>query len=192
MRLLSVAVTAACVLAAGCDSIIGSTPAETRVAFDYRLDYGEWQRYALSGGQPPDADRDTRGQWVHTSTSAMNENAFILAQKRMEDGTWADFWLSVPVLERGDTIKLQLSDQPCFGARDCVYANLVLNAATSNGAEPVICSIVTGVMVLRRVTPLAVSTTFSGVGTCFEDGRTRPFEVRDGVLHAVLPPDHMR
>jgi hypothetical protein len=187
MRTRLVFAAAAGLLAAGCNSPTESAIDGSELVFEYRLGGEGWLPYALSGSQPPGRDREQRGEWVHTSVNQERDNVFILAQDQVTNSAWLDFWLRVPVAERGDTIDLQPTEEPCDGGRPCTYAQLILNPTSAGGLAPEVCEIETGRLVLQSVSAEEVAATFSGTGTCSRGTTTRPFDVRSGALRAVLP-----
>jgi hypothetical protein len=186
--LRSIAALAALLAAAACDSPTGSTPSESEVGFAYRLGTStDWHDFQQSGNQPPGTELTTRGEWVHTLADGPRLNAFVVAQMRLGEA-WADFWMLIPMLERGDTIDLQPTATQCPEGRRCTYAQLVLNPTSAGGTGTELCQVTNGRLVLRRVNVELASATFYGTGTCTGGPAPRTFEIRDGELDAVLPP----
>jgi hypothetical protein len=187
--LRSIAALAALLAAAACDSPTDSTPSESEVTFAYRLgSSNSWISYEQSGNQPAGVDLTTRGEWVYAITDGPGNYSFVVAQQRITADAWVDFWVLIPLTERGDVIHLQPTDAgPCPEGQRCTYMQVILNPTATGGQPAELCEITNGEMELRRVSVEVVSATFSGTGTCTGGAAPRAFEIRNGELDAVLP-----
>ena len=190
MRILrTFAALAALLAASACDSPTSSVPSESAVNFEYRLGDGTWRTFTSSGNQPAGADLTVRGEWVYAIADGPRTNALAVGQQRITGDTWVDFWVLIPMTERGDVIDLRPTDAgPCAEGRRCTYMQVIVNPTSAAGTVRELCEITSGEMVLRRVNVEVVSASFSGTGTCEGGPAARPFQVRNGSMDVVLPP----